>query len=584
MVTSSRIGMALLLALLVPAAFTATWAWLAYGGPIENAASNEAAERSRCLESANTFLWRKLAVAKQRNLVRLQLDENGECIAPFNGRPTLAAPDPTPGLAEATAKSELANNRSDEALSFLRHAQERQQLTATGSLILASLLQTQDPSEAQDVLAAAAQQFEGAWCGSVPFSLLLALHRARAGDTRPANLAAMLQAAQLVEAAAMPTIAAEIVAAQPTLADDERITDLLAAANARIQLTGQTRKGYPLALANGPLLVAEISIFSNQPALPTDSITALPQTTVAPLLISTAAHATIQHPDLSLSLPAVDRQFWRLERVTMATSNLLTYVARTCLGLAIATLLLGNLLLWRLSRRELALVRMRRDFVDVVSHELRTPLTALSLKAEMLANGDVPAHRQPHYLQGLHGDVHRLTDQVERILDFGRFERGAALHREVVPTRSMLAKGLRAGIPALRMVQQNVTVDVPRSLPPLDADVEVLARALRNLFENAAKYAPAGSTIALRAFADGNNITVEIADTGPGVAHDERHAIFQPFVRASTATPGIPGSGLGLALVSAAAKAHGGTIDVRDRDGGGAVFTLQLPIAKESAS
>jgi len=202
----------------------------------------------------------------------------------------------------------------------------------------------------------------------------------------------------------------------------------------------------------------------------------------------------------------------------------------------------------------------------------------------MLANGDVPAKRQTHYLQSLHVDVHRLTDQVERILDFGRLERGAPLHREVVPTRSIVAKGLRAGMPALRLVQQNLKVDVPRSLPALEADVEVLARALRNLLENAAKYAPKGSTVAVRAFANGNRVSVEIADTGPGVAQDERQAIFQPFVRASTATPDIQGSGLGLALVSAAAKAHGGSIEVRDREGGGAVFTLQLPIAKENAS
>ena len=314
------------------------------------------------------------------------------------------------------------------------------------------------------------------------------------------------------------------------------------------------------------------------------SVVALPTQTVTALLSEAARHATEQHPDLTATLPNVHRDTWSVARLTMPTSTLLTYVARTCLALAIATLLLGNLLLWRLSRRELALVRMRRDFVDVVSHELRTPLTALSLKAEMLASGDVPANRQPHYLKTLNRDVHRLTDQVERILDFGRLERGAALHREIVPTRSVLAKGLRAGMPALRLVKQNVTVTVPRNLPLLDGDVDVLARALRNLLENAAKYAPPGSTVALRAFTDGSTVSVEVADTGPGVAHDERQAIFQPFVRASSATPGIQGSGLGLALVSAAAKAHGGSIDVRDREGGGTVFTLQLPIAKESAS
>ncbi|MCA8974492.1 MAG: HAMP domain-containing histidine kinase, partial [Planctomycetes bacterium] len=275
---------------------------------------------------------------------------------------------------------------------------------------------------------------------------------------------------------------------------------------------------------------------------------------------------------------------WTASPRTTSASILLGWTARTCLGLAIATLVFGNLLLWRLARRELALVRLRRDFVDIVSHELRTPLTALSLKAEMLAHGDVPDARLPHYLRSMHGDVRRLTEQVERILDFGRLERGTRLQREIVPVRSFLARGLRAGRPALRLVGQQLEVEAPRSLPAIAADVEVLARALRNLLENAAKYAPHGSRVAVRAFASAGTVTVEVADTGPGVTPAERRAIFQPFVRASAASPDIQGSGLGLALVEAAAKAHGGKVDVRERAGGGAVFTLTLPIAKENVS
>jgi two-component system sensor histidine kinase KdpD len=224
---------------------------------------------------------------------------------------------------------------------------------------------------------------------------------------------------------------------------------------------------------------------------------------------------------------------------------------------------------------------MRSDFVDLVSHELRTPLTALSLKAEMLAGGDVPLERVPHYLKALHGDVRRLDQQVERILDFGRLEQGAKLRRETVPARTVLAHGLRAGRSCLRLVHQQLELDAPRSLPNLVGDVEVLARALRNLLENATKYAPAGSTVGLRAFADGRTLVVEVADRGPGVPAAERAAIFEPFVRSSTAPSGTPGSGLGLALVAAPAKAHGGRCAVREREGGGAVFTLSLPIAAD---
>tara|TARA_R110002094_G_scaffold101533_2_gene101483 strand:- start:495 stop:2243 length:1749 start_codon:yes stop_codon:yes gene_type:complete len=581
-ITSSRIGIALLLALLVPAAFTSAWAWLVHGGPIENAVSNELADEVRCRDTVTQHFGKALRAASKHGIA-LQIDEAGFVRGPFLGRPATQAEPPTAGLAEATAKSALASGDKQRAAEFFAHAYTQGQLTAEGSLIYATLLRPEERSVAADVLAAAEGTFADTWCGSLPFSLLLALHRVRYDLDTEHHLDTALLTAQQVDAAAIPAVLAELVDARPSLSDDSRIAMLRAAASAFLQLTTTPATTYPLTLADGTVVLPHDAFpFALFDAVA--SVVALPAQTVTALLSEAAHYATEQHPDLTVTLPNVHRDTWSVARLTMPTSTLLTYVARTCLALAIATLLLGNLLLWRLSRRELALVRMRRDFVDVVSHELRTPLTALSLKAEMLASGDVPANRQPHYLQTLNRDVHRLTDQVERILDFGRLERGAALHREIVPTRSVLAKGLRAGMPALRLVKQNVTVTAPRNLPLLDGDVDVLARALRNLLENAAKYAPPGSTVALRAFTDGSTVSVEVADTGPGVAHDERQAIFQPFVRASSATPGIQGSGLGLALVSAAAKAHGGSIDVRDREGGGTVFTLQLPIAKESAS
>lgn len=577
-IRSSRIGMALLLALLVPAGLTSAWAWLVHGGVITNAEVSERTDVTRCMDTAARVLTEDLTNAASKAAIRLTLDSERHCVGPFAGgeaqgataRGSLAPI----GIAEQAARARHAANDEEGALPFYALANERSLLTPEGTLIYASLLRKRDVGEATKLLSNAEHSFGESWCGPLPFKLLLALHRAHAGVDVDSNLALILATAPNVAATAIPAVIAEMLVAVPSLRGDERIEQLAAAAFASQQLAGTPAANHVTTLANGVVTVP----------ITETSVAALPASTIASLLAKANRRAAAEHPEFALTMPDVRRATWRTQRVTMATSTMLTYVARTCLALAVATLVVGNLLLWRLSRRELALVRMRRDFVDVVSHELRTPLTALSLKVEMLANGDVPQPRQQHYLQTLHGDVHRLSDQVERILDFGRLERGAPLHRELIATRSVLARGLRAGLPALRMVQQNVEVEVPRSLPPLQADVSVLTRALRNLLENAAKYAPAGSTVAVRAFANGNRITVEVADTGPGVSMEERQAIFQPFVRACTATPGIQGSGLGLALVAAAAKAHGGSVDVRDRNGGGAVFTLHLPIAKENAS
>jgi len=572
-IKNTRIGMALLLALLVPAALTAAWAWLVHGGVIENAEASERASAQRCEDGAVQLLNDALKQAAAASGIKLVIDANRHCIAPFAGGPDLTVPADL-DIAEQAARIHLANNDAAGALPFYANAFERGTLSAEGVLTYADQVRPDDEAKASEVLQAAEEQHAEVWCGPLPFSLLLALHRVRAGIDVAVNTLVVLQQTLRIEPATVPAIVAELVTAVPAMRDDARVLELEPAALIRSAFRESATPDRITMLDTGAVVVP----------LSETELAAVPKATTDTWIADAVAQTAIAQPDFELGILDLTNASWQVRRVTMATSTLLGYVANTCLGLAIATLVLGNLLLWRLSRRELALVRMRRDFVDVVSHELRTPLTALSLKAEMLANGDVPDARQQHYLQTLHGDVTRLSDQVERILDFGRMERGAPLQREVVATRSVLARGLRAGLPALRLVQQNVALEVPRTLPPVEADVSVLTRALRNLLENAAKYAPAGSTVAVRAFADGDKITVEVADTGPGVAPDERQAIFQPFVRASTATPGIQGSGLGLALVAAAAKAHGGSVEVRDRNGGGAVFTLQLPTAKENAS
>jgi two-component system, OmpR family, sensor histidine kinase KdpD len=202
----------------------------------------------------------------------------------------------------------------------------------------------------------------------------------------------------------------------------------------------------------------------------------------------------------------------------------------------------------------------------------------------MLAAGDVPESRRAHYSQALHADAVRLSEQVERILDFGRLQHGGNVRRDPVAGRTVLAHGLRQGRPALRLVGQRLAVEAPRSLPPIVGDLDVLARALRNLLENAAKYAPAGSTVSVKAFAEADDLVIEVADQGPGIPAMERRIVFDPFRRGSNAGAGVAGSGLGLALVAAAAEHHGGRIVVHDRPGGGAVFRLALPIARGAAS
>ena len=594
----SRLGLWFALTLALPAAFAGTWVWLQHGGTIERALARERATAEQCLATAAEHMVQELHGAAAQAALPLELGADRRIVGPF-ARPTALADAPAAvvGIAEQAAGARLASGDRAGAEPFFAHAAADDSLTADGWLAYAELLAARDLAAARAALAKAATRQADAWCGPLPFALLAALREATWLQREAAPDAAraqelgdtMFAAARRVPAATVPVVTAAMIDALPALRDDARLDNLTAAAAAAVHLGTVPAPTTAQPGPDGTVLVP----------LGDDRLGALPAATIARLRARSLAEAARQHPTVTpepiadaaaataagptLRVPELGETWFALPAVT-PTSALLTQTARTSLALAIATFVLGNLLLWRLTRRELALVRLRADFVDVVSHELRTPLAALSLKAEMLAAGDVPADRVPHYLQTLHGDVRRLGQQVERILDFGRLEQGAPLRREAIPARAVLARGLRAGRSSLRLVQQQLEVDAPRSLPNLVGDVDVLSRALRNLLENAAKYAPAGSTVAVRAFADGRTLVVEVADRGPGVPAAERAAIFQPFVRSSTAPPGTPGSGLGLALVAAAAKAHGGTVDVRARDGGGAVFTLSLPIRDAEAA
>ncbi|MFN3243899.1 MAG: sensor histidine kinase [Planctomycetota bacterium] len=562
----SRTGLALLLTLLIPAALTGAWGWLTYGGVIGAATEQEQREDAAFLDAAHDAITRRVTAAAAAQRPQLRLDAARRLVGPFEG-PGGADSARQLSVAEATANRHLLRGDPEAALPFFAYAAGKGRLSPEGTLAYSAVLP--DRAAAAALLDDAEERYRDTWSGDLPFALLAALQRARLDGLDDDGFAAMLELATRPPAAAVGAVADAIVAAAPDRRDAQGLRALRSAAAASLQASLRPVPETAIETTGGILLV------------PTSdrTVAALGPALVADLCAAAAREAERGHPGHELTQAALARAALQGRRTAAPASAQLTLAARTCLGLAIATLVLGNLLVWRFSRRELALVRMRRDFVDVVSHELRTPLTALSLKSEMLARGDVPAARRQHYLQALDRDVQRLTDQVQRILDFGRLERGAELQREVVPTRSVLARGLRAGMPALRLVDQRLDVDAPRGLPDVDVDLEVLTRALRNLLENAAKYAPPGSTVAVRATADTRAVTVEVADTGPGVRRDERAAIFQPFVRASSATPGIQGSGLGLALVASAARAHGGSVEVHDRDGGGAVFSLRLPIA-----
>ncbi|MCU0865518.1 MAG: HAMP domain-containing histidine kinase [Planctomycetes bacterium] len=589
----ARTGLWFALTLALPAAFAGAWVWLVPGGVIDRMAASERRTADQALATALQRLDHELAVAAAQQPVPLQLDDSRRVRGPF---PLPRSTDdgwPTASVAEqnATARAQQGDPRG--ALPWFEHARQRGDLTPYGWLHYGNALAAHDPAAALALLPDARRHCATVPCWPYPFAVLAWLAEAR--WTRAAGQPVLVaetwlpQLATLVPAALVPELLRAFVREAGDPALDATLLPLhetAATAEALLARDGPA----PTAPAPGPLpdtvlwpldagtlvVVPRALVIARRDDILRSATDAAPGWRLA-----TAGAADDGDP--SLVVPSLGSR-WIARPTALPGSELLARAARTSLGLAALSLVLGNLLLWRLNRREAQLVKLRSDFVDVVSHELRTPLAALSLKAEMLARGDVPDTRRAHYLQGLHHDVRRLADQVERILDFGRLQHGAPLRPTHIAPRTLLARALRDVRPALRQVRQRLAVEAPRTLPALFGDVEVLGRALRNLLENATKYAPAGSAVGVRAHATGDRLVVEISDEGPGVPPDERDRIFQPFVRGRGAGADTAGSGLGLALVAAAVLRHGGEVAVHDRRGGGSVFTMSLPWSPESAS
>jgi two-component system OmpR family sensor kinase len=117
---------------------------------------------------------------------------------------------------------------------------------------------------------------------------------------------------------------------------------------------------------------------------------------------------------------------------------------------------------------------------------------------------------------------------------------------------------------------------VPWPLPTTQGDADLLFMAVHNLLENALKFSRPGDMVELRAFEDGPEVVIEVADTGPGIPDEEQPLVWGELYRGK-AGRGIPGSGLGLALVRAVMDRHGGRVGLRSRVDRGTVFILRLP-------
>jgi two-component system sensor histidine kinase KdpD len=227
------------------------------------------------------------------------------------------------------------------------------------------------------------------------------------------------------------------------------------------------------------------------------------------------------------------------------------------------------------------------EVLAATAHELRLPLSHIKGFVSSLRRTDVEwdDETRNEFIAEIDLEADRLAELVESLLAARAADRSyapgpdlAMIHPAAVIRGALhRIRGLLDGRP--------LRLDMPLTLPSVRMDASQMERVLGNLIQNAVKYSPPGTPIGISArFTDDSELALSVADEGPGIPAEDRKRIFEPFFRERTAQQlQVPGYGLGLAICQSIVLAHGGWIQVTDRPGGGACFSVFLPAHRQAA-
>jgi two-component system OmpR family sensor kinase len=256
------------------------------------------------------------------------------------------------------------------------------------------------------------------------------------------------------------------------------------------------------------------------------------------------------------------------------------------LGVTISIILIAILLIWNHNRQKHknAILHIqqqasedRRRFLQRLDHELKNPLTAIRAGLTNMTYEPLDDY--------LAGEVSAVQSQVLRISRLVADLRKLAaleitsLEKTTVNMADLLGDVIAALREQAEIEDRRISLILPNApwpLPEIQGDPDLLLLAVHNLLDNAIKFTSPGDTIEVRAFDDGQDIVIEIADTGPGIPEKEVQRVWEELYRGEQAR-GVPGSGLGLPLVRAIIEKHGGNVSLRSRPDQGTVFSLRLP-------
>jgi len=346
----------------------------------------------------------------------------------------------------------------------------------------------------------------------------------------------------------------------------------------RVAVLKEVEKGRPVLLGyRGPgEILGEMSLVAEQPR--SASLVTVEDTALLRI-------AAADFPSLAAHYPGINRAMLsilsdRLQEADVARTS----VVREERGLAQRLeMVTGE------AERLAEMVRVRKETLELVVHDLRTPLTVIDGCLDMM-RVSLPRDTPPSVFQLLEiaqRSTRRLTDLSESLLETARCEATAEeLARRPLNIGGLVENAVECSWAMARGSNLDLQIQVSADLPHPAGDPAQVQRVLDNLLENAISYTPPGGRILVAAQPVNGQVQVSVTDTGPGVPAEQRHAIFERFVRLPAARARRQGLGLGLYFCRQVVQAHGGRIWVEpgpENVGSRFVFTLPLSSPKESA-
>ena len=230
--------------------------------------------------------------------------------------------------------------------------------------------------------------------------------------------------------------------------------------------------------------------------------------------------------------------------------------------------------------------RLKSDFLATMSHELRTPLNSIIGFSEVLSGSDGLNERQKRYAANIQSSGRMLLGMINDILDLAKIESGKM---EVRPEDFSIRDVCEALVNLARPIAERKNIDLEcrldEAIPLLRQDPGKIRQVLYNLLSNAIKFTPEGGKVTIDARVEGRNVVLSVADTGIGIAEEDRDKIFEKFRQAgqpgqadSVLTREHQGTGLGLSIVRELAKLLGGDVSLESRLGQGSTFTIRIPL------